>query len=347
MQKSHDEIASSLSEVQNERDKLQEQLAAMEQTKNDTLTGQSNKIPHASLESLKKKNDQLQNSLADIECLYETLRIENNHLQKSFEVTSGRFKSLLSEKESLQKSLRKERKRIAKCNTVLKDSISFASSLINELQTEIQRARGISPNIQEELRSDIMSEKSGGASEGEVLLNNAEALLRKLRDVKQVKQQLVLAVQKLIWDVIAKPELAEEFSTCANCCEEADDDLLSVHDEKVSLSEDESATYDEVSLAISNEQIGGPPPPTRFLNQSHESASREASNDSNGIRQMPDNAENTSHFDENVNVNSGLKLLVTTLHSKMNGEPKPSLRKTNSPTNVPLIRRLWRKKSSS
>eukprot|EP00804_Cyclotella_cryptica_P026507 CCRYP_008146-RB/>CCRYP_008146-RB protein AED:0.06 eAED:0.06 QI:2740/0.5/0.66/1/0/0/3/0/304 len=304
MQKSHDEIASSLSEVQNERDKLQEQLAAMEQTKNDTLTGQSNKIPHASLESLKKKNDQLQNSLADIECLYETLRIENNHLQKSFEVTSGRFKSLLSEKESLQKSLRKERKRIAKCNTVLKDSISFASSLINELQTEIQRARGISPNIQEELRSDIMSEKSGGASEGEVLLNNAEALLRKLRDVKQVKQQLVLAVQKLIWDVIAKPELAEEFSTCANCCEEADDDLLSVHDEK-------------------------------------------ASNDSNGIRQMPDNAENTSHFDENVNVNSGLKLLVTTLHSKMNGEPKPSLRKTNSPTNVPLIRRLWRKKSSS
>ncbi|KAL7482574.1 hypothetical protein ACHAW6_013357 [Cyclotella cf. meneghiniana] len=348
LQKSQEEIASSLSQVQNERDKLQEHLATVEkQTKDDKCMDESNAMPHATVESIKKKNDQLQHSLADIESLYETLRAENNQLQKSFELTSDRFRSLLSKKESLQKSLRKERKRIAKCNTLLKDSLECASTLITELRAEIQWAHGISLPDQQDQRSEMMSEISGGASEGDVLLQNAKSLRQELSNIKRTKQHLVLAVQKLISDVIARPELSEEFSNCINSFDGVSDDFLSGNVEKVSLSEKGSATCDQVSCSMSNLQIGGPLHPTRRPNQTHESPPTEALSDRNVIRRMLDMSKSTSHLVQDGNVRSIRKMPVTTLETEMNNDTKPIPEKNNSPTNFPLMRRLWRKKSSS
>jgi chromosome segregation ATPase len=311
----NEEMKSSLSRLQNERDSLQQQLAAAQESNKRPSLETRDETTDTAVKSLQMKNSQLQNSLADIESLYRSLCAEKSQLEQSFEITTTRFKSILSEKESLQSSLCKERKRITWCNKVLQDASQSASSLITELHAEIQGANGTIPASEEP--QSPKSDLSENTSESKTLMHHAEVLQQQLRDLRRTNQQLVLSFQHLI------PE-ADELQQCFKRLE-----VLGADEQKHN------------SLTMLDEQA---------VNDTLDTT---AGSDSSGevkiIKQM---LENASQHAKNGKVDGDMKRLVTSLENEMRANSKSKRDKSNSPTNgsptltrALSMRRLWRKKS--
>jgi DNA repair exonuclease SbcCD ATPase subunit len=313
-----EEISSNLSRVQKERDALQTELATAQQENDQRADNTKNPRSNATLESMQKKNDQLHNSLADIESLYSALRTEKIDIEKSFEVTSNCFKSLLTENESLQKSTRKDLKRVQECNKSLEEALKFISTLIAELKSEIQQANGSPPPISPAKGTESPEVVSNKTSECKLLVQNTETLLEKLMDLKQTKQQLALAIQQLVMDVTVKPDLA---------------------DDKSGVAVDGGATL--LSPMRSNESSDSSINQPSQLSETKESASSTTSSDNNMIQQMLEKAKSTNHLSK-----SDKQRLVTNLENEMKGDTQQGRDKSASPTNVPLMKRLWRKNST-
>jgi hypothetical protein len=191
------EAKATIIRVQSERDSLQQQLIQAEESMHQTSLDSADKITTPALESMKVKNNQLQNSLADLESLYKSLCVEKSNMEKSIEITSNRFKDLLSEKETLQSSLKRERKRINWCNQILQDASQSAFTLIAELQTELKRANCTTAVVSDSSQSP-MSALSDCSSESKTLMHHAEVLQKQLVELKQTNQHLMLVLHTLL-----------------------------------------------------------------------------------------------------------------------------------------------------
>ena len=310
-----------LSQAQNERDLLKEQLVAIQESTERANHEGIDKPATPEVEELQNKNNQLTKSLADLETLYTSLCAEKHNMEKSIEITSTRFKSILTEKETLESTLRKERKRIKWCNKALQDASNSASILIFELQFEMKQANG-TVSSPDSAHSPI-SKQSDGSVSSKTLMHHAEALQQQLLALKNTNQQLITAFKELIPDT-------EESKNSETTKIKAD--------EIVSSPNKSTAHHDE-----NHENF-----PENALNQSIESTGSESSGELKLLQQMLDNAKSSGKVDGDI------KRLVSSLENEIQAKKSKSKReKSRSPTNTSpnlhralSVRRLWRKKSA-
>lgn len=268
---------------------------------------------------LRRQKEELQASLDGKELAFETTIAENNTLQKSLEVTCNRFTALLEDKEFLQKSLRKERKAIADCVKSLESARVYATILITDLQTEVKKAHGSLPKVSEECLSE--SENSASSvdkgSDRRQMTKSASTLLKQLNEIKELKQQLVMTIQRKIWDVLVSTEL--------------------VGVKQLNLG---FATLTEQNVFLQNSEQ---------LEDNATNSSTDPSEDSSEveiIHQLLECAQTTRKGAKSSRLNSDLKKLMSSLECELNevhGEEVVTARKLKTSK----MRRLWKQRRAA
>ena len=322
----NDTMAAILSQAQNERDSLKQQLSTIQESNHKANENHGRVDQSANpeaVEALQMKNNQLTKSLADLETLYTSLCTEKHNMEQSIEITSTRFRSILTEKETLESTLRKERKRIKWCNKALQDASNSASALIAELQVEIEKTNGTVSSPTSALSPT--SKQSDGSAGSKTLMHHAEVLQKQLLALKHTNQQLVAAFKELI------PDTDKNKSP----------EYTKLNADKIVSSPKDSPANDEHhdNFIVSNENA---------LNQSIETTGSDSSGELKLLQQMLDNAKSSGKVD------ADMKRLVSSLENEIQAKKsKPKRDKSRSPTNSSAnlqralsMRRLWRKKSA-
>jgi hypothetical protein len=226
---------------------------------------------------------------------------------------------LLEDKEFLQKSLRKERKAIADCVKSLESARVYATILITDLQTEVKKAHGSLPKVSEECLSE--SENSASSvdkgSDRRQMTKSASTLLKQLNEIKELKQQLVMTIQRKIWDVLVSTEL--------------------VGVKQLNLG---FATLTEQNVILQNSEQ---------LEDNATNSSTDPSEDSSEveiIHQLLECAQTTRKGAKSSRLNSDLKKLMSSLECELNevhGEEVVTARKLKTSK----MRRLWKQRRAA